>query len=123
MRTQAPITIPPFDEPEPDGVIAIGSEDNYRDRHPGGPEVLCVIEVSASSLRADRTTKLRVYANSGIGEYVIVNLPELVVEVYTQPVVGTGRYAHSTTLSPRRRVEFPAARGKRLSVPVRSLLP
>lgn len=123
VRTQAPVTLPPYDEPEPDGVIALGTEEDYRDRHPGGRDVLCVIEVSDSSLRGDRTTKLRVYANSGIGQYVIVNLPECVVEVYTQPVVGKGRYAQSTTLSPRQRVEFPAARGKRLGVPVRSLLP
>jgi Uma2 family endonuclease len=123
MRAQMPVALPPYDEPEPDGVIALGTAEDYRDRHPGARDVLCAIEVSDSSLRGDRTTKLRIYANSGINQYVIVNLPERVIEVYTQPVVGKGRYAQSTTLSPRQRVEFPAGRGKRLSVPVRSLLP
>lgn len=123
MRTQAPVTYPPYDEPEPDGAIALGTFEDYREHHPGEGQVLCAIEVADSSLYRDRTTKLRIYANSGIGQYVIINLPDGVVEVYTQPVVGKGRYAQSTTLSPRQRVEFPAARGKRLSVPVRSLLP
>ena len=32
MRTQQPVTLPPHDEPEPDGAVVRGTEDDYRER-------------------------------------------------------------------------------------------
>ena len=86
MRTQQPVTLPPYDEPEPDGVIAKGSEDDYRDRRPGASDVLCVIEVADASLNRDRRAKLRAYAGAGIPQYVIINLVDRVCEIYTEPL-------------------------------------
>lgn len=126
IRIQQPVTLPPWDEPEPDGAVVLGKLTDYTDRHPGAADLTCVIEVSDSSLRRDRTTKLRIYAGSGIARYIIINLPDRVVEVYTQPMNGNGgtpRYGQSVTLSGRQGVEIPAARGRRLSVPARNLLP
>ena len=123
MQTQQPISLPPFDEPEPDGAVLLGSEEAYRGRHPGAADVTCVIEVADASLRRDRSSKLRVYANGGIARYVIINLPDRVVEVYTVPAGGKGTYGSKATLALRDRLELPAARGKRLLVPVKQLLP
>jgi Uma2 family endonuclease len=123
MRTQQPIASPPYHEPEPDGVIALGTADDYLDHKPAPDEILCVIEVADSSLEYDRTTKQRVYADSGLRLYVIVNLPDHVIEVYSQPHAGKGRYGKVETLSPRQTVRFPGAGGKELPVPVRRLLP
>ena len=123
MQTQQPVTLPPHDEPEPDGAIVRGTEDDYRDRHPGSDDVTCVIEVSDSSLRRDRTTKMRIYADAGIPQYVIINLLDAVIEVYSNPQTGKGRYAESTTLQPRQTLELPVGRGKRITVPAGSLLP
>ena len=123
MRVQQPLALPPFDEPEPDGAIVRGTKDNYRARKPGPDDVLCVIEVADASLRRDRVTKLRIYADSGLPCYVIVNLPERVVEVYEEPAIGRGRYGRSQTLSGRQIVTFPTAAGKPFSVAVRRLLP
>lgn len=123
LRIHQPVTLPPYDEPGPDGAIVRGTKDVYRQRHPGAGDVLCAVEVADASLRRDRTTKQAVYANSGIGQYVIVNLPGRAIEVYTAPLVGKGRYAQSRTLSVKQRVEFPVARGKHLAVAVGSLLP
>lgn len=123
LQTQLPVTLPPYNEPEPDGAILSGSEDNYRKRHPGAKDVACVIEVGDSSLQHDRTFKGRIYANSGVPTYVIINLIDRAVEVYTQPLSGQGRYGHSVTLFPRQSVVFPAAGGRELKVPVRRLLP
>lgn len=123
MQTQQPLTLPPYNEPEPDGAIIIGQIEDYRERHPKAQDVLCVIEVADASLRRDRTTKQRIYANSGIGQYVLINLPERTVEVYTEPLAGSGRYSRSETLALRQSIAFPAARGKELSVPARRLLP
>lgn len=123
LRTQQPVTLPPFDEPEPDGSIVAGRIRDYSDRHPGAADVLCVIEVADASLRRDREYKQRLYANNSIPTYLIVNLPGRVVEVYTEPINGCGRYGRLITLSPKETVEIPAARGQVLKVPVRRLLP
>jgi Uma2 family endonuclease len=126
MRIQSPVTLPPWNEPEPDAAIVLGDQRGYTGRHPGAADVTCVIEVADSSLRRDRTIKLGIYAGSGIPCYIIVNLPDRAVEVYTQPFNGKGRigrYGRSVTLTGRQIVELPAAGGKRLSVAARRLLP
>lgn len=123
VRIQQPVTLPPHHEPEPDVCIAAGNQDTYYGRNPRADGILCLVEVSDSSLTYDRTTKLRIYANAGVAMYVIVNLPDRVIEVYTRPVVGKGRYATVVTLSPKDKITFPTATGKGLTVQVKSLLP
>lgn len=123
IQTQQPVSLPPFQEPEPDGAVVRGTEDDFRQRHPGAADVTCVIEVADSSLRRDRTTKLRIYADSGVTRYIILNLLDRAVEVYDEPLVGKGRYGRTETLTTGQSVELPAAAKKRLKVPVRSLLP
>jgi len=76
-------------EPEPDCVVVQGAEMDYLDRHPGPRETALAIEVSKSSLRRDRVWKSRIYARSGIPTYWIVNLTGNVVEVYTEPTIGS----------------------------------
>jgi Uma2 family endonuclease len=98
LQTQQPISLPPSQEPEPDGAIVRGRTEDYADRHPGPGDVLCVIEVADSSLRRDRTTKQRIYAAAGIPQYVIVNLQDQVIEVYEAPRPAEGRYGRTTTV-------------------------
>lgn len=47
-----------------------------------------IIEVSESSLRWDRGRKARLYAESGVPEYWVINLVDRRVEVHTEPVSG-----------------------------------
>jgi len=123
IRLQGPITLPPYDEPEPDGAIVIGSSDDYRDRHPKASEVLFAIEVADASIRRDRGYKQRIYANSGIPIYFIVNLVDGVIEAYNRPMKGKGRYGQVETLSPKQAVIFIMPAGNIVKVPVRRLLP
>jgi len=126
MQIQLPVTLPPWNEPEPDAAIVIGTEDDYRGRHPGARDVLCVVEVTDSSLNRDRTTKLRFYAASRITQYFIINIPDRMIERYTRPIAGNGRparYAQVEMLKPGQTIELPAPDGNRLKVPVRRLLP
>lgn len=123
IQIQLPVTLPPVDEPEPDAAIVIGSEDDFRRRHPGSADVPCVIEVADASLQRDRGSKLTIYANGNIGTYVIVNLPDRVIEVYSDPMPGTGSYGKRVTLTRAQKLELPAGKGRRLVVPVRQLLP
>jgi hypothetical protein len=74
--------------PEPDVAIVPGPKTRYRHRKPGRKDIALVIEVAASSLRCDRTTKQRIYARDRLPTYWIVNIPAGTVEVYTEPKGG-----------------------------------
>lgn len=98
LRLQAPITIPPSHEPEPDVAIVHGTPDDFADHHPGPGEVACVVEVADSSLERDRGTKQRIYATAGVPQYLIVNLVNERVELYEDPDAESGRYRRVTLL-------------------------
>ena len=84
VRIQNSIGIPDLDSaPQPD--IAWVREKSYRDERPLSTDVLLVIEVSDSSLSYDLGEKLRLYAEAGIVEYWVVNIPHWQVEVYRDP--------------------------------------
>jgi Uma2 family endonuclease len=85
IRAQSPITLA-AGEPEPDVTVVRGSIRDYRDRHPGGPDIGLVIEVADSSLQFDRLQKRPQYAAAAIPEYWIVNLIDRCLEVYADPV-------------------------------------
>jgi Uma2 family endonuclease len=85
LRVQHPITTIDS-EPEPD--LAIVARARYAAAHPGPSDIAVVIEVAESSLARDRSTKQRIYARAGIARYVIVDLVDDAVEVYTEPVAG-----------------------------------
>lgn len=85
VDTQEPITLTDS-EPEPDVAIVRGNTRDYLDRHPGASDIALVVEVADSNLERDRTTKQRLYARHGIPVYWIINLLELQIEVYTEPV-------------------------------------
>jgi Uma2 family endonuclease len=123
MQTQGPVVLSEFDEPEPDGAIVRGSEDDYKHAKPAATDVTCIVEVADSSLQYDRTAKLARYANAAIAQYIIINLPDRVVEMYTEPQVGKGRYEESQTLRPGSKVHLSGARGKKLEIATKSLLP
>ena len=72
-----------FSEPEPD--IAIVPNGDYSSTHPS--EALLVIEVANTSLGIDRA-KTSIYANANIPEYIIFNLQNKVLEIYSAPVEG-----------------------------------
>ena len=71
-----------FSEPEPDLSIQPAPAAG---KSPKLPTPHLVIEVSDSSLRKDRTLKQRIYSQSRVPEYWIVNLVEYQIEVYSEP--------------------------------------
>jgi len=88
VRVQGPVQLGDLSEPEPDLVLVKPDTNDYTTRHPNSADVLLLIEVSDSTLRFDRTQKLRLYATHGITEYWIVNLLDQCLEVYRQPQDG-----------------------------------
>ena len=86
VRGQNPVTLDDYSEPEPDLSIVVFRPDFYALSHPRPADVLLLIEVAESSGQKDRLTKQPAYAASGIREYWIVDLPQDLIEVCTQPV-------------------------------------
>jgi Uma2 family endonuclease len=122
LRIQQPITLPPDNEPEPDAAIVRGDRD-YRRQHPAPADIHCLIEVADSSLHHDRTTKQRIYAAAGIGQYIIINLIDRVVEEYRHLQPPTGRYAPPRLYRPGDTLALDAGPAGQLTLAVASLLP
>ncbi len=85
LRTQNPLGLGEYDAPQPDVAVVRPRPDRYANEHPGAADVWLVIEVADSSVAADRSTKLTLYALAGIREAWLVNLPERRLEVYREP--------------------------------------
>jgi Uma2 family endonuclease len=85
VAVQNPIELGAFSQPEPDIAILRWQDDFYESGHPTAQDIYLLIEVSDTTLDYDRTTKLPIYAEAGIAEYWIVNLPDNQIEVYRNP--------------------------------------
>ena len=89
VRTEGPIRIPDYDEPEPDIAVVRGDDDVYEQRHPGPGDIALIIEVADSSLSRDRGEKRDIYARAGIPVYWIINLVDVQIETYCRPTEAT----------------------------------
>ncbi len=97
LRVQDPIEIPALDSaPQPDLVWA--KPKNYSKRHPQARDIILLIEVADSSLADDVGEMAVLYAQAGIKDYWVVNIPDLCIEVFRRP--RAGRYLdHETILA------------------------
>lgn len=95
VRVQNPVRLLPLSEPQPDIVIARRRRDAYRSGHPTAEDVLLMIEVADSSLWADRSVKLPIYARKGIVEVWIVDLDAEVAHLHADLVDGSYRVART----------------------------
>lgn len=109
IRNQEPIILGEDSEPEPDLVIVRNRSDRYLDSHPGVADILLVIEVSDSTLKYERETKLSLYAESGIDNYWLFNLVAYCLEAYSEPyqIQGNFEYARKQTYLPNAVINFP----------------
>lgn len=85
LQSQSSLPINDDNEPEPDVAVLTQTLANYLEVEPGPEDARLLVEVSDSTLRADQTVKMRLYARAGVPEYWIVNIQERVLEVYRQP--------------------------------------
>jgi Uma2 family endonuclease len=58
---------------------------------PEPSDVLLLVEISDASLRYDTKIKSRLYADAAIPEYWILNIPDDVLQVRTEPADGEYR--------------------------------
>ena len=71
---QALIQLDDFSEPETDLAIVQGNVQNYVGHHLQPAQVYLVLEVAAPTLKQDCEVKERVYAQTGIADYWVLNL-------------------------------------------------
>ncbi len=117
VDVQNPVKIGEHSEPEPDIKILPFREDYYAESGVTPQDVLLLIEVSDSTLRYDRNTKLPLYAAAGIPEVWIVDVNKQQLEVYRQP--SGERYQFMETLT---RDDTVAATQLPLNVRVKELI-
>jgi Uma2 family endonuclease len=104
IRSQKPLSLSQETEPEPDIAVVRGQPRDYVESHP--TTAVLVVEVSDTTLAYDRGRKSVLYARAGIPEYWVLNLPELLLEVYRDPDAAAGeyrvisRYSGGETVSP-----------------------
>jgi Uma2 family endonuclease len=97
-RSEQPVRIPDYDEPEPDVAVVRGTTEDYAYRVPGPQDVGLLVEVSLTTLDQDRGEKGVAYARVGIPVFWIINLAHRQVELYTGP--GPGGYLPPTAYTP-----------------------
>lgn len=84
VRIQESIGLPGLESaPQPDLVWAV--QGDYRRRRPAAGEVLLLVEVADSSLEYDAGEKAALYAEAGIADYWVVNIPDRSIEVRRDP--------------------------------------
>lgn len=99
VSVQNPVVLSDDTEPMPDLAVWALRPVPYKDREAYPEDVLLLVEVADTSLRYDRSTKLRLYAEAAIPEYWVVDCAAETVEVHRDPsaagyrdvrVVGAG---------------------------------
>ena len=88
LRVQGHVRLDENNRPEPDLALLKWCDDLYGNQSPAPEDILLLIEVSDSTLASDRSVKLALYASFDIPEVWIENIPDGVVEAYTNPVEG-----------------------------------
>lgn len=88
VSIQNPVIISDISEPEPDVTLLKFREDFYASGKATPEDVLLLIEVSDSTVTYDRKTKMKLYAEAGIEESWLVNLPRQILEIYSDPQDG-----------------------------------
>ncbi|NJM52990.1 MAG: Uma2 family endonuclease [Blastocatellia bacterium] len=85
VRSQNPIVLDDFSEPEPDIVLAKPPRENYLENHPAPADIYLIMEISDTTLAYDREAKAKAYSRNGIGQYLLLNLNNETLEEYREP--------------------------------------
>jgi Uma2 family endonuclease len=88
VSVQNPVVLADDSEPQPDLKILRRRSEPYKYRTADAEDTLLLIEVAETSLAYDRTTKLRLYAETGILEYWVVDCVAEAVEIHRTPASG-----------------------------------
>jgi Uma2 family endonuclease len=85
VRCQSSLVFGDLSEPEPDFALLVRRDDFYEHQTPTAADTLLVIEVSDTTLRYDRETKMSLYARHGIPELWILDTAGKQLHVFRRP--------------------------------------
>ncbi len=97
VAVQDPVILSNLCEPQPDLALLKPRDDFYAAGHPQPQDILLLVEVADTTIESDfaertlceRTIKIPLYASSKIREVWLVDVNELVVEVFREPTVNS----------------------------------
>jgi Uma2 family endonuclease len=95
VSCQSPIRLGNLSEPQPDIALLAPREDFYEHRHPTAADTLLLIEVSETTLRYDRHTKLPLYARHGVPEFWIFDTEGKQLHTFRNPAGTSYNDLHS----------------------------
>jgi len=85
VRVQNTLDLSPHSVPDPDIAVVPGSSRSYRGQRANPTTAVLVAEVSDTTLTDDREWKGSLYAECGIADYWILNIPDGVLEIRRDP--------------------------------------
>lgn len=91
VSVQNQLVIEPHSEPRPDIAVCKPLPELFGPFGPEPTDLFFLVEISDTSLSYDSGTKAKLYAESGVPEYWILNIPDGVLEVRTDPAGGEYR--------------------------------
>jgi Uma2 family endonuclease len=104
VRSQNPIELSSYSQPQPDLAILRRKDDYYETGHPQPKDIFLLVEVADTTIESDREIKVPLYARHGVFEVWLVNLNDQVIEVYREPNSSGFQYretlAQGQTISP-----------------------
>lgn len=101
IRTQDPILLDDFSEPEPDLVVARGTILDYSETHPRPEDIYLIVEVADSTLKTDCEIKDKLYARAGISDYWVLDVRNRQLHIFREPT-PTGYTRHLIVSEPNR---------------------
>ena len=93
VRTQDPIHLDDFSEPEPDLAIVQGTILDYVEQHPRPEQIYLIVEVADSTLKQDCQIKDKLYAKAGIADYWVLAPQKRQLHIFRKPT-STGYTEH-----------------------------
>lgn len=106
IRVQSSVRLDNHSELEPDLMVLKRRKDFYINRIPTPKDVYLVIEVANSTLEKDRKIKAPLYAEAGIPEYWILNIPDTQLECYS--LLKDGKYQKEVIIKDKQIAIFDA---------------
>ena len=85
LDPQNPLHLSEYSEPQPDLMLLRRKDDYYAAAPPAPEDVLLVVEIANTSAAYDREVKVPLYAQGGLREVWLADLPSECVEVYRRP--------------------------------------
>ncbi len=99
VRTQDPIHLDDFSEPEPDLAIVQGTILDYAEQHPSPEQIYLVVEVADFTLKQNCEIKDKLYGKAGIDDYWVLAPQKRQLHIFRKPT-STGYSEHLILTEP-----------------------